>query len=374
MANLLKNRNMTIIVILIFSCLFCILFVACNEKPDNADEDKQAIDVVVTDDKSDEDDIETETQTEENAEPAKSKEEIEAEQTDTRITDIEYWERLGYPKDDVIYMYINAFLKGDTSTLEELAWILAGAYDEYKTIKLDKNYSVTKEIDETGSERIDFNFTVIESGVEYFPIGEYSMRVSDGPLGVGMYNKNQQYNEIIKGSATDAVNNWLTFGFAYLLPDYENLSDEEKTWFNTSTAEYIFYSFAEEVGNEQNLDRYISEGGYDWNNKWTIEMLQEYVEKYFGIENFPADAYPMNGGIYDMSMMAHGLHSWCMKYLEETTENDITTVTVQFFVDASCTIKSHTVEYKLQYLDGGYKFLSSTVVYEAVYEPKNVRM
>ena len=359
MLNLVKKPMRIITLMFIFSCLACILFTACADGTDT-----EMADAAVTDNEA----VDTEINAEpiddaQNTEPAKSREEIEAEQSDTRITDIEFWDILGYSKDHPCYIYIKAFLEGDTAVLEELAWIPAGAYDEYKTIKLDKNYSINKRIFSDFDIQILFDFTVIESEVEYFPVGEYSMLVSDGPPGMTMYNMNDgPMGDSDYSGAFRALNSWLAFGFTYLLPDYDNLDDEEKAWYNSTVSEYIFDNFADEVGADK------------WTNRWTPAMLQSYAEKYFGIENFPDDAYPMDGGIYDLRYMAHCLHSWYFKYIGETAEDDITTVTLQFFADGSKTIKSHTVEYKLQDLDGNYKFLSSAIIYEALYEPKNFRM
>ena len=351
MLNLLKKYKQFIILLLL-SCFFVIIFTACNNMTGNED----VIDAGVTDIKSDE--IEVTKNIDETIEPTKSRAEIEAEQTDTRITDIEYWEMLGYSKDDGRYIYINAFLNGDTATLEELAWIPAGSYDEYKTLKLNKNYSITKEGSIDDMEYILLHCAVTESAVEYLPVGDYSFFVGDGPFGITMEIYGESRETEIESAAYEAVQMWLMIGFMYLLPDYDSLEGEVLEWYNRATAEYIFLTFTHEVGE----------------NRWTPAVLQSYAKKYFDIENFPVNCYPMQGGVYDLSYTAHGAHVWCQKYIGETTEDDITTVTVQFFVDASETIKSHTVEYKLQYLDGSYKFLTSTIVYEALFEPKSIQM
>ena len=347
------SNKLIALIVLILTCLFCVLFVSCSDDANNQQET-----TAVADNQSDEEkngDAETVTEAEE---ATRSREEIEAEQSDTRITDIEYWEKLGYDKDSMYYQYIKAFLECDTDTLEQLTWVTAGTYNEYSTIKLDKNYSVTIEGEYND---IYFNFIIRESGVEHLPVGEYSMHISDGPLGLTMLAKDYYEKAEQNGSdsaAYEAVNRWLRLGYRYLLPDYNELSDEEKEWYNRTAAEYIFFAFADEVGE----------------NSWTPEILQSYVKKYFDIDDFPMDCYPMNGGVYDLSYTAHGTHHWCSRYVGETVVDDMTTVTVQFFADGSETIKSHTVEYKLQYVDGGYKFITSTVVYETLHEPKNMQM
>lgn len=96
--------------------------------------------------------------------------------------------------------------------------------------------------------------------------------------------------------------------------------------------------------------------------------MQTYAEKYFGITNFtPPERMLMDNGIYDES--AHGLNSWYYKYIDECVNDDITTLTIQFYADAPMIIESHIIEYKLQKIEGGYKFSSSEIIYKSPYEP-----
>lgn len=275
--------------------------------------------------------------------------EIEAEQTNT-IADINDWEKLGLSPEDSRYSYIYAFLNKDTETLEELSglsWVgTTGAYDIYKTLEFGA-YTISN------IEYVILNINIVSSGVEYLSAGDYSFYVADGVYAMDFINlaDNDGYGTTAAQTpAQEAFNRWLG-SCNYIFYDYGSLSGDLLERYTHDILEYILGSFPE------------PDGG------WTLDKVQEYAKKYLDIDNFmPSDnSLGADGKTYFVG--AHGGDLWFYKFLDETTENGITTLRIQWFADTAKTVKSHTIEYTMQVIDGGYKFIGSKVVYESPYKP-----
>lgn len=298
------------------------------------------------------------TESKSDSEPSSSEPEND---TVTEISNIKDWEKLGLSPDENWYFeYIQAFLNKDTQTLEDMSDTPRGAYDIYKTLEFG-DYKITATLNPNHETLYGFGhhiflkINIVSSDAEYLPEGEYSFKIENGvSSGHFIQDGNGNYNP---ESAPDtpvqlSLYNWLNTCGSYMFYDYDSLSGEELIWYSLDIMDYLLCTYAK------------------IESEWTLEKVQEYVKKYFGIDGFiPVTQYMVaeESGLYYIE--GHGGEIWAYKYINETEENGIIKLTVQFFADASKTVKSHTVEYTMQALDNGIKFIGSKIMYESQYAP-----
>ena len=272
-----------------------------------------------------------------------------------KITDINDWDKFGFGNYySWHHEYIRAFLNKDTTVLELMANIPEGAYYSYKTLEFGA-YTITKvenqnELWATGfGSYIYLNIDIISSGVEFLPAGYYSFRIAEG-ISSGHFNTAEDYRRPAPQTpAQTALDRWFAGCINYIIYDYGVSDSDLNEWYKYNLIEYLP----------------VLVPGHE--DGFTFEEVQEYVKKFFGIDNFIPPERMLWEGKYMMG--AHGGEIWYYRFLGETVTDGITSVTIQFFADASKTIKSHTVEYKLEPLDGGYKFYGSKIIDESLYEP-----
>lgn len=265
------------------------------------------------------------------------------------IYDINDWEKLGLSKNDERYKYLNAFITGDTTTLAEFAGLPTEAYDEYKTVKLGE-YTITLEDNPYSSEKdVVININVLSSDIYYYSVGQHSFIIRDD-FDTHLHNPELENSwEYTKAQAV--LNLWFNCTGYYDLTDYLSGDPQEWTeWHRHEILDYLQLVFGENI-------------------EWTLEAVQDYAEKYLGVVGLvPPEDLLTGDGTYDG--MGHGLYSIYYRYIDEVIEGGLIIITVQFYADYANTIESHTVIYRMQEIDGGYKILDSNVIFKSPYEPK----
>ncbi|HAN20320.1 MAG: hypothetical protein A2Y15_08390 [Clostridiales bacterium GWF2_36_10] len=249
------------------------------------------------------------------------------------ITDIKDFDKLGlyYGKEDLSYLLIKAFLDKDTTELEKLCDLEKGVFDAYKSLEIGE-YTITK----GEYEIITFKFEIISSGLDTMPVGEYTFI----PQITGGFTANVNIPETpIEKDISRYIN---MLGIDVI--NYDEVNDQYKNQYLISVYEYLVI-----------------------NGPLTLEQIQNYALKLFGIKDFQPDGLgDYIDGLY--YILGHGGSYTFYDIVSEIKENEMTKVTVQYYADSAKTIKSHTYIYELKEIEGRWAFLSSTKTIEAPYK------
>lgn len=336
---MLTQHNVALKTILLFISIILMFTLISCEKTDNTPEQSNDSSEVTSADSQSEDKSSVSEET--SIESTQVVSEDSTSEIVASITDIDDFEKLGLTKENNLYLLINAFLNGDTATLEEMGDFEEGIFDAYKSLEIG-DYSLRLNEDEI----ILFDFDIIKSELETMPVGQYTLYAYDGMAVCYFYDH-------------DDDSEWTTVHKAlYQWHVLSGSSEHELDFSNPSTL----------VGSERDAYIYKLTEYILWYHKdITLEQFQQYAYLYSGIADVQPDSSFDNGnGTY--SVPGHGVSSWSHDSIEEKEENGITTVTIQFYADWAKTIKSHVIEYKLKNIDGDWVFLSSDCTYKAQFE------
>lgn len=327
------------IMLLLLTFIMMFTFISCEKSENNPERSYNSSKVTSSDLQSeDENSVSEETSEESTQVVSEASTSDVSIETGLSITDIEDFEDLGLTKDDYRYLAIKAFLDGDTTTLEELGGFEEGIFDSYKTLKIGEYSIYLGEY-----EVVFFKFNVTESGLDTMPVGQYTYLVDTG-MGTWFSPKNRTSIELT--TPHKAIYYWIIMSGEYTFHDLESLDETEKLYYERVIIDYIL----------------VLHDGI------TLEQFQEYARILFGINDLtPSEFYKSETGLY--SLPPRGGSTWSNKVLSETEENNITTITIQFYADWAETIKSHVIEYKLMNVDGNLVFISSDYIYESQLEP-----
>lgn len=267
------------------------------------------------------------------------------------ISNITDWEELGFDKNDGRYIFLDAFLNGDTEKLEAICGLETGTYDSYKTIKISE-YNIQRQPNESNSgDFVLINMIITDSEVE--------CRLSSG-----------KYSYIIENSLTPCFRTVET-NMKTLLPPQEAL----RKWFLLG-----YYELYRDFSDTEELRQY-SQSVFDFmqmeinkdypspdRNGWTLDAIKKAAKEYFYLDDFDAEYIPEENGIY--SIGAHGGMVRAYDFIgEPETDGQNIKVTVRFYADLSKTVRSHTVVYTLKLKDGIYRFADSERVYDSPFKP-----
>ena len=269
--------------------------------------------------------------------------------TADEISDINDWEQLGISKDDWRYDYLNAFIKGETAgDTVQIIWpfknLPPDTIEQYKSIRFG-DYTI--ETKQNPNRDVVFNVNILESEVYAYSPGFHSFILNTGILGLCLYPYDEYYSRPQYTPAQALIANWLRWVPYVEIPDYSSLTGEELTAYNRYVIEYIATAF--DNGTPDHM--------------WTQDELKAYAKKYLGIDDLSISLKDKYYG------PEHGSLIMAYDFTNEITVGDITTVTVQFYADPGKLIKSHTIEYKLQSVDGSFKILGTECVYRSPCEP-----
>ncbi len=255
---------------------------------------------------------------------------------------------LGISETDARYKYIEAFTTGDTVTLEEVCGVTPGMYDEYRKMKVEK-WVAYLETTETGHNYLHFSFKV--TGSSFFEnntmIDGYI--VSEGLNGVYLH---PHYDSHVRGlvDASNSQEFLISFLQSASVQDIPTTDDMD------DITRWLLTCF---------LTNRIDFGDYD-RPPITLETMQKYAYDYFGIEGFtPHKTHKIDGGYGEVG---HGGHGQAFRVISHKQNDNIVTMQVQFYADASKTVKSDLWEYVFEE-DLVPCLVSCTKLDDAEYEP-----
>ncbi|MCL2517385.1 MAG: hypothetical protein FWF15_02365, partial [Oscillospiraceae bacterium] len=204
----------------------------------------------------------------------------------------------------------------------------------------------------TDYEIVFLNVEVLSSDMDTFPAGDYTFALYEAIWEYELRNINAKRNNSWPPSdlltpAQKVISTWLGRGFPEI-NDYSKLEGREILTYNISITAFLHYIGAD----------------------MTVETFSETVSKYFDIEDFEItdeDRYIKieDGKYYPLAGAAGNMY---YDFISESTENGITTVTVQFYADAMYLAKSHLIEYRLEDIGNGeYKIYCTNTLIKSKY-------
>lgn len=278
---------------------------------------------------------------------------------------------LGLDKNDGRLRYIRALLSHDVDTLEQLCIVEKGMYTDagYDDLIITKWLVQVDVYPGTDAPRVNFGFRTYRSSIDAFPEGRWnSFYVEDGIFGVNLY---PTAREVYEGAAGEL--NWLLNNVYFEEIPENNDMDEACRWCLT---EIICVKLTEK------------------HNKLfhTSAEISDYAEKVFGIADFiPAETHlsygeshlnttreDMDPAYYNIDEMKEGdvyasvphggiYHGFRITEMEQT-ENSAA-ISVQFYADASQTVRSHLYLYRMEKVDGDWTYTGCTRIRESRYRP-----
>lgn len=269
------------------------------------------------------------------------------EKTTDKISDIRNWDNLGIAEYHPAYLYIKAFLEGDTESLEHYCGVKKGLYDSYKTIVLE-NYTIERKDNleyknaTVNGDFFIFSFNVKSSENDVLSAGYHSFYVADG-----MHIQLIDYANTDSGYITDNMSKAQLFLYTYgKFVSPENYTPDMSYTLTFNILDYLMTTRGKSL--------------------FTKNELIEYAEKYLGIKNFaPSEAF-IFGDLYRLPLRRGVTTS--LRFLSETTSDGIISMKVQYYADISKTIKSELIAFYLQHVDGDYKLLNWEMLKDTGYE------
>ncbi|MHB1155033.1 MAG: hypothetical protein ACYCWE_22020 [Eubacteriales bacterium] len=276
---------------------------------------------------------------------------IQPDQLTDTITDYRDWEQLGLNKTELRYLFIKAFVNGDTETLEYMANADKGVYDSYKSIVLG-NYTI-KRSDKSPisplNQNIDgfiiFDFDILSSENEVLCTGHHSLLI-EYTLCMQMID----YADYVMFPILTEAQKSIYYYHGTSFPDFKAKTNNGN--YNIST-EYILVRL-----------NYLS-GNY---KPRSAEDIIAYAKKYFDVDDYKInedEVYKTQNGY---EVIGRGAASPSYNFVSEEIRDGITVVTVQFWADFSQTVKSVLIEFYLEPLDGDFKPLYSTILEDTGYK------
>lgn len=255
------------------------------------------------------------------------------------IYDVNDYKKLGIEDNNEYIEFIRAFLSKDTEELERICFLKKGTYDALKTLEFGK-YSISWL--EKGASPLVFKFTVLSSGLDTLPPGEYSYYL-DNLDGMTMSPVEETELTVLQ----ENIRKWLVVNGDCLYKNYKLLNAEEQRLFNFRVTYFLLWQYGD----------------------LTLEQMQQYALELFGMKNF--QPHESAGELVDgkYTILGRGGSIWKYDFTGERKEKDKTYVTVQFYTDSSGLIKSKTVEYEMQEKNGKWAFIGSKVIADSPYEP-----
>ena len=264
-------------------------------------------------------------------------EHIVSEDERITITSLGVWDEFNFDGNfsDNCLLFLRGFIEGYS------------AFEEFSTVKIS-NWEIIRDTKVYGYD-MAFNFTVKDSGLDTLPVGDYKTIIKDS---VDCYI---EFTEAPRGKvettmpsskAELAIYDWLTFA------QYSDFEEYGK-WERPLYAHYI-------------RCHYTSDGVI------TFSDFAKLAKEKFGMEVTKEMFKPMLY-IEDMTLYITTSESdlnQSFDFVDEVTENEITTVTVQHYADCNKLIKSDLIAYRI---DESERFLSSEILNFADYPPYGLR-
>lgn len=275
---------------------------------------------------------------------------IQPDQLINTITDYRDWEQLGLNKTDERYLFIKAFVNGDTETLEYMAYTDKGVYESYKSIVLG-DYTI-KRIDKNpiypdngGSDNIIFDFDIISGDNEVLCPGHHSFYIE-----AVLCTKMIDYKNYVMFPLLNEAQKFIYYYRGTSFPDFK--AKTENGNYNIST-EYIIGRLGYLSGNYKSR---------------SAEEIIAYAKKYFDVDDYKINEDEVDKTQDGYGIIGRGVPVPSRSFVSEDICDGITVVTVQFWADFSQTVKSILVEFCIEPLDGDFKPLYSVTLEDTGYK------
>ncbi len=258
---------------------------------------------------------------------------------------------------DVRFGWVKAFIEKDVTACADMMQIFSEEYWDERNYKYYEwfeylnlielgGYSVELTKDDNGNDELYFNFEIVKSDYDVFPIGTYRYAVYEGMMSKAAW--------VRVDKEEPELDEWISENISYFV-QILTLDKASDYWKRAADGIYLAV-FAQKA----QTDNLIS-----------VEALQAGALAMFGIEDFvPGDGFalPVDGG-YSMKGRGGVVAEFELDKLE--TDGAKSDIYVQFFADPVHTVKSYYVKYSFEKTDGDhpYKLLSVEVIDEGKYSP-----
>lgn len=244
---------------------------------------------------------------------------------------------------DYLIRYIKAFVGGDIAVLEELSYVKSGMYDEYKKIM------VSRWVAYTGSDNeyeVHFSFYADSvGGTDGIVKGWNTLTLEVGMMGVSIADGNFYTDH---NDAAKELRLMLNSMYFSSIPESDDMPDEYR-WCLT---EYICQKL----------------GDIEWHAETEVVA---YAEKCFGIGGFTPDELHKYGEDKGYITLPHGGIFQSFRILpvdNPGSESDEFIFEVQFYADASKTVRSHKYRYTMMNVDGDWVYTECEKLYNSIYD------
>lgn len=274
---------------------------------------------------------------------------------------------------DTAKRMIEAFLTNDADTIAEITRASDGSCESYKNIKIG-NYTIGVQNLNTMGETLSLEVEILESDNEVLTPGAHNLTVYSVINTYFVSPKTYEDMEKLiaeKKSISEDERECRRYAGSLLAFDVVDI-DAFKAQINDSDRELATWMSIFLMSNsgsdkyEELNDKRIEEIGY---YGFTADEISEYVKEYFDTESFvPVDIedisryyrFDLRDGYY---MPIAGVYSTKkLTFDEEREENGHTVVTVTVWADQSATVKSKTVEYHFEMVDGEPKVVKTKIL------------
>ncbi|MHB1152396.1 MAG: hypothetical protein ACYCWE_03840 [Eubacteriales bacterium] len=244
---------------------------------------------------------------------------------------------------DYLTRYIKAFVGGDTAVLEELSYATSGMYDEYKKIKVSRWVAYTG----GGNEHeVHFSFYADSVGdTDGIVKGWNTLTLEVGMMGVSIADDDFYTDH---NNAAKELRLMLNSMYYSSIPESDDMPDAYR-WCLT---EYICQKL----------------GDFEWHTK---DEVAAYAEKCFGIAGFAPDELHKYGEDKGYITLPHGGIHQSFRILpvdNPSSERDEFIFEVQFYADASKTVRSHKYRYTMMNVNGDWVYTGCEELYNSIYD------
>ena len=293
----------------------------------------------------------------------------------------EWYRRYAQSEHGISYNQIDmveAFLMNDVDALAELAKATDGAYESYRGMKIG-DYTIGIDSVEPYDKALTLEVEVLESNNEVLTPGRHKL-IAYGIINpylctVDAYAKRNDFNQV-EDPLHKYVASLVTYGLTDIDKFKEGINDIYRNLATYLAVNRMSVTDSKKYSDLSNLRK--EEVEYLGWCSFTADEVAEYADTYFDTKDFVPEkfefyndrySYEFKDGYYINNARGEGRAS--ITFDEDREENGRTVVTATVWADQSATVKSMTVEYHFEMIDGEPKIMETKILYDSGFEPSN---
>lgn len=271
---------------------------------------------------------------------------------------------------------VEAFLTNDVDTLEELARASDGAYESYRGMKIG-DYKIGIEMGGSYDKMLFLDVEILESNNEVLTPGHHRL------LAIDYINSylctTETYAELCNyNKAEDPLHKYVSALVTYGLTDFdgfkEGINEEYRNLATYLAVNRMSVTDSEKYSDLRSLRK--EEVEYLGWCSFTADEIAEYVDIYFDTKDFVPEKFEFYNDYYSYEFKdgyyvnnGHGDARANITFEEDREENGCTVVTANVWADQSATVRSKTVEYHFETVEGEPKIVKTKTLYDSGFKP-----